>query len=104
MSFSGVALTRVRRLAPHLEVVLLMDRGVAWKVTKGMLGPGWIAGPDVRELRERPKLAKRLVAGGHRMHVWTVNTRTDLQLCLELGAEAVITDRPAYIRSMVQDT
>src|SRR6059058_3006149 len=56
MSFSGVALTRVRRLAPELEVVLLIKSGTAWKVTRGMLGPGWIAGPDVRELRERPKL------------------------------------------------
>jgi glycerophosphoryl diester phosphodiesterase len=104
MSFSGVALTRVRRLAPQLEVVLLMDSGVAWKVTKGMLGPGWIAGPDVRELRDRPKLARRLLEGGHRIHVWTVNNRADLQLCLDLGAEAVITDRPAFIRSMVHDT
>jgi glycerophosphoryl diester phosphodiesterase len=104
MSFSGVALTRVRRLAPDLEVVLLMDRGVAWKVTKGMLGPGWIAGPDVRELRERPKLAGRLAAGGHRIHAWTVNTPADLELCLRLGVEAVITDTPAYIRSLVADT
>src|SRR3954451_3798310 len=57
MSFSGVALTRVRRLAPDLEVVLLIKSGTAWKVTRGMLGTGWIAGPDVRELRDRPKLA-----------------------------------------------
>ena len=103
MSFSGVALTRVRRLAPELEVVLLIKSGTAWKVTKSMLGPGWIAGPDVRELRERPKLARRL-ARHHRIHAWTVNTRSDLQLCLDLGVEAVITDSPAYIRSMVQAT
>lgn len=104
MSFSGVALTRVRRLAPNLEVVLLIKSGTAWKVTKGMLGPGWIAGPDVRELRDRPKLARRLTRDGHRIHAWTVNTPADLRLCLELGVEAVITDSPAYIRSMVQDT
>jgi glycerophosphoryl diester phosphodiesterase len=104
MSFSGVALTRVRRLAPQLEVVLLIKSGVAWKVTKGMLGPGWIAGPDVRELRDRPKLARRLARGGHRIHAWTVNTPADLQLCADLGVQAVITDTPAYIRSIVQDT
>ncbi|MDX6325175.1 MAG: glycerophosphoryl diester phosphodiesterase [Nocardioidaceae bacterium] len=104
MSFSGVALTRVRRLAPQLEVVLLIKSGTAWKVTKGMLGPGWIAGPDVRELRDRPKLARRLLAGGHRIHSWTVNSEADLELCLDLGVQAVITDMPAYIRSMVHDT
>lgn len=103
MSFSGVALTRVRRLAPQLEVVLLIRSGTAWKVTRAMLGPGWIAGPDVRELRERPKLARRL-AREHRLHAWTVNTRADLQLCVDLGVQAVITDTPAYIRSMVRDT
>jgi glycerophosphoryl diester phosphodiesterase len=31
------------------------------------------------------------------MHVWTVNTASDLQLCLDLGVAAVITDRPAYL-------
>jgi glycerophosphoryl diester phosphodiesterase len=29
------------------------------------------------------------------MHVWTVNTVDDLDLCVDLGVEAVITDRPA---------
>jgi glycerophosphoryl diester phosphodiesterase len=29
------------------------------------------------------------------MHVWTVNTADELDLCWELGVEAVITDRPA---------
>jgi glycerophosphoryl diester phosphodiesterase len=29
------------------------------------------------------------------VHVWTVNTPEDVDLCLELGIEALITDRPA---------
>jgi glycerophosphoryl diester phosphodiesterase len=69
-----------------------------------MLGPGWVAGPDVRALRERPRLAQRLLSRGHPLHAWTVNTKADLELCLDLGVQAVITDMPAYIRSMVQDT
>src|SRR4051812_40689905 len=51
MSFSGVALSRVQRLAPALEVVLLIDSSISWKVMRGMLAPGWIAGPSVMELR-----------------------------------------------------
>jgi glycerophosphoryl diester phosphodiesterase len=31
---------------------------------------------------------------GRRIHVWTVNTLADMDLCVELGVEAVITDRP----------
>jgi glycerophosphoryl diester phosphodiesterase len=102
MSFSAVALTRVQKLAPALEVVLLIEGSVSWQVTKGMLTPGWIAGPGVDELRDKPRLGRRLRDKGHRIHVWTVNTVDDLDLCLDLGVEAVITDRPARILSLLR--
>ena len=35
------------------------------------------------------------------MHVWTVNTPAQLDLCLELGVKAVITDRPAYLLDLL---
>jgi glycerophosphoryl diester phosphodiesterase len=101
MSFSGVALTRIQRLAPALEVVLLIERSVSWQVTKAILKPGWIAGPGVHELRDRPRLGPRLRRDGHRMHVWVVNTPEELELCLQLGVETVITDRPHFIRSLL---
>ena len=101
MSFSGVALTRVQKLAPALDVVLLIEGVVSWQVTKGMLSPGWIAGPGISELRERPRLGRRLREKGHRIHVWTVNTADDLDLCMDLGVEAVITDRPAAILALM---
>ncbi len=94
MSFSWAALNRVKRLAPDLESVLLIERPYSWQVTKNLVGEDWIAGPGIRLLRENPKLAKRLARSGRRMHVWTVNTEKDLDLCLDLGAEAVITDKP----------
>ncbi len=97
MSFSGVALTRVQKLAPDLEVVLLIEGSVSWQVTRGMLLPGWIAGPGIEQLRERPRLGRRLVRDGRRIHVWTVDTVDDLDLCLDLGVEAVITNRPAQM-------
>ena len=94
MSFSWAALNRVKRLAPDLEVVLLIERPYSWQVTKNLVGDGWIAGPGIALLRENPKLARRLAKLGRRMHVWTVNRVRDLELCLELGVEAVITDKP----------
>jgi glycerophosphoryl diester phosphodiesterase len=100
MSFSGLALTRVRRLAPHVEVVLLIE-GQSWKVTRAMLGPGWIAGPGVDELRRRRNLGRRLVESGRRIRVWVVNTEDDLEVCLRFGAEAVMTDRPDHILSLL---
>ena len=94
MSFSWVALTRVRKLAPDLELVLLIDRQHSWRVTKELVTESWIAGPGIDLLRENPKVAHRLRKQGRRLHVWTVNTEEDLDLCLQLGVEAVITDNP----------
>ena len=98
MSFSGVALNRVRKLAPGMEVVLLIE-GQSWKVTRGVLGDDWIAGPGIDELKDKPKLGQRLRKDGRRIHVWTVNSREDLEICLDLGVEAVITDIPERVLS-----
>ena len=101
MSFSGVALMRVERMAPEVPVVLLIE-GISWKVTRAVLSHGWIAGPGIDELRAKPKLGGRLRAAGHRIIVWTVNTQEDLEHCIDLGVEAVITDRPDHLRSLLE--
>jgi glycerophosphoryl diester phosphodiesterase len=95
MSFSYVALNRVKKLAPHLDVVMLVDRLYSWQVTRKLTGEDWIAGPGIDLLRNNPRFARRLRAGGRRIHVWTVNEPADIDLCVGLGAEAVITDTPA---------
>lgn len=94
MSFSPVALARINKLAPDLEVVLLMRPQLSWPMVNSILSPGWIAGPGIELLRERPKLGGRLRKRGRRVHVWTVNTTEDLDFCVSLGVEAVITDDP----------
>lgn len=94
MSFSPVALTRIERMAPALEVVLLTGSAYSWRLTSGVLSPGWIAGPGIELLRENPRLGGKLRRTGRRIHAWTVNTVDDLDLCVELGVEAVMTDKP----------
>jgi glycerophosphoryl diester phosphodiesterase len=96
MSFSAVALARVRRLAPELEVVLLLERPYTWQVATSMLAPGWIAGPSIELLRDTPTLADRLRGRGRRVHGWVVNDPADLDLCTDLGVEAVMTDDPRW--------
>jgi glycerophosphoryl diester phosphodiesterase len=97
MSFSNTALQRVQRLAPGLPLVMLMDNAHSWPMTKAVLGDEWWLGPGIKELNEHPKFAKKLRKTGRPIHVWTVNTDEELQLCLDLDAAAVITDRPAYM-------
>ncbi len=94
MSFSQIALHRVRRLAPEIDLVFLLDKVYAWRLSAAIREQRWIAGPGIELLREQPRLARKLVREGLRMHVWTVNTPEDLDLCRSLGVEAVITDRP----------
>jgi glycerophosphoryl diester phosphodiesterase len=97
MSFSVTALQRANKLAPDLEYVMLIEKARHWPMLKRIVEPDWIIGPDVGELMDHPGLGRRLNDAGKRIHVWTVNTEEQLQTCLDLRAEAVITDRPAYI-------
>jgi len=97
MSFSYTALQRVERLAPEVPLVQLIDHAGYWPMLRRAIGKDWIVGPGIDELREHPKLGTRLARSGHDIHVWTVNTEADLELCLDLGVKAVITDRPKEI-------
>jgi glycerophosphoryl diester phosphodiesterase len=94
MSFSWLALRRVRRLAPGLRLVFLLDRPGRWARSRPVAAPDWIAGPGVALLREHPDRIRRIRAAGTVVHVWTVNTAADIDLCRDHGVAAVITDRP----------
>jgi glycerophosphoryl diester phosphodiesterase len=103
MSFSWVALRRVRRLAPSLRLVYLMDSPLSWASSRPFAEPDWIAGPGIELVRRHQELVRRIRESGTELHVWTVNDAADLDLCCELGVSAVITDRPgrtlAYLES-----
>lgn len=94
MSFSWIALRRVRRLAPDLRLVYLMDNPTDWARVRPFAERDWIAGPGIRLLRKHPELIRRIAASGAEIHVWTVNTEADLELCRDHEATAIITDKP----------
>ena len=102
MSFSFTALQRVRAAgagraagAADRQGAVLADAAPGDRARTGIVGPG------IALLREHPRLAGRIADSGHDIHVWTVNTEADLRLCLELGVQAVITDRPAYMLELL---
>lgn len=101
MSFSWTALQRVERMAPGLPLVMLVERAHHWPMLRRVIGPDWIVGPGIKELQEHHKLGQRILASGHDLHVWTVNTPEELQICLDLGVKAVISDRPAYMLELL---
>jgi glycerophosphoryl diester phosphodiesterase len=102
MSFSPIALRRVRQLAPELPTVMLLEL-LPPGLRNGRLPFGsTIGGPGIRLLRSHPEVADRLHERGHRVYVWTVNEPGDLDLVLNLGAEGIISDRPGYVVSRLR--
>src|SRR4029079_19558274 len=101
MSFSHTALQRMGRIAPGVRLVQLIERARSWKMLRRVLGDDWVIGPGMEFLTEHPELAERIVASGHDVHVWTVNTEDELRRCQALGVQAVITDRPAYMLELL---
>ncbi|WP_409239680.1 glycerophosphodiester phosphodiesterase family protein [Streptomyces sp. PA5.6] len=101
MSFSARSLHRVRAASPTLPTVYLMQF-VSPRHRDGRLPEGVrIAGPAMRILRNHPSYVAKLKRMGHQVHVWTVNEPEDVELCAELGVDAIITNRPKQVLSQL---
>jgi len=97
MSFSSMAMRRIRELSPTLPTVYLMDR-LPLLLRSGSLPFGAaIAGPAIELLRRDADATARFLDVGHPVHVWTVDTHEDLQLCMDQSVAAVITNRPGEV-------
>ncbi|MEV5437318.1 glycerophosphodiester phosphodiesterase [Streptomyces sp. NPDC052682] len=97
MSFSARSLHRVRAASPTLPTVYLMQF-VSPRMRDGRLPVGVrIAGPSVRVVRSHPAYVERWKRAGHQVHVWTVNEPEDVDLCVRLGVDAIITNRPRAV-------
>lgn len=97
MSFSSRSLRRVRLAAPALPTVYLMQY-VSPRHRDGRLPAGVrIAGPSMRIVRANPGYVARLHRAGNRVHVWTVDSPADVELCARLGVDAIITNRPRQV-------
>ncbi|MFG2999433.1 glycerophosphodiester phosphodiesterase [Streptomyces sp. NPDC048340] len=99
MSFSRAALTRMHRLAPGLPSVYLIERRVR------PVRPPYAthAGPGIDLVRRDPGLVGRLRARGLAVRVWTVDEPEDVELCVRLGVDTLITNRPREVRKLLND-
>jgi glycerophosphoryl diester phosphodiesterase len=104
MSFASLSLRRMRNLAPSIPTVLLLDR-VPLRLRDGSLPAGVaVAGPRIEVLRAHPRYVQRVHRNGGQVHVWTVDAAADVQLCIDLGVDAIITNRPARVLSALGRT
>jgi glycerophosphoryl diester phosphodiesterase len=99
MSFSPLALQRMRQAAPQVPRVFLMEV-LPPGLRGGQLPYGARAGgPGITLLRSRPQIAERLLERGRQVYVWTVNEPEDIDLCRRIGVTGIISDRPGYVRA-----
>jgi glycerophosphoryl diester phosphodiesterase len=99
MSFSPLAVRRIRALAPALPRVQLLDLIPPGLKPSRLPFGARIAGPGLELVRRRPDLVRRLKGRGNEVYIWTVNELADVDLVVGLGADAIITDRPAEVRN-----
>ena len=96
-----MALRRLRRLSPQLPRVLLVDR-VPIRCRSGWLPYGArYAGPGIDIIRAHPGFVRRVHESGGKVHVWTVDDPADVELCLSLGVDGIITNRPRAVIAQV---
>lgn len=98
MSFSRLAVRRVRQHAPQLPTVLLLDR-LPTTMRSGEM-PDWadITGPGIRLLREHPDYVARCAEQGRDTYCWTVDEPADIDLCRRAGVRFLATNAPAHTR------
>jgi glycerophosphoryl diester phosphodiesterase len=102
MSFSNRALQRVHKLAPRLPLVYLVDAALPALTWDGILPKNVGAvGLDVRMLR-RPKVVEAYQRRGHQVYVWTVDHHDEVDRCLELGVDVIITNRPGHVLRQIR--
>jgi len=102
MSISQVAIARMRQLCPNVPLVYLVRDSMPLRFRDGSLPRGArTAGLDKEIIRRWPQTVRRQHDRGHRVFVWTVDEEADIDRCLELGVDAMITNRPAFVRDYV---
>lgn len=97
MSFSPVAVRRVRLLAPAVPTVQLYDRMPLLRRDGSLPAAADASGPAVHILRAHPGYVRRVQARGRQVYAWTVDAAADIDLVLGLGVDVVITNRPADV-------
>ena len=102
MSFSEMAVQRFKKLSPLTQVVYLAEH-LPRRFRNGSLPAGVsISGIDVHYLKKDPDYVARVHSLGHKVHVWTVDEMSDVDFCLQLGVDAIITNHPRDVMARVR--
>ncbi len=102
-SFNPFCLRRLRRIAPDLPIGYLTAPDVGFVLRKGLLLIGVkreAVHPEYTEVNERYMARARQKQ--YRVNTWTVNETEDMRRMLDLGVDAIITDHPDVLKSVME--
>jgi glycerophosphoryl diester phosphodiesterase len=99
MSFSWFAIERIKALDKKISTTFLLHDYTPWFSTR--YSSAHSIGPGIGTLRKKPALAQKIKAVGKKLNVWTVDDPSDIILCRHLGADKLITNRPAFAREVL---
>ena len=95
MSFSWLALEKVRMISPQQSTVALLHDTFSFAMRRftsaGSIGPGITALRKKAHLLEDPR----------NLFVWTVDDADDMRFCANNGVEVLITNNPSNARSVL---
>ena len=100
MSFSWLAIEKMKRLDPTISTTFLMHKNTPW--IQARLSSAKTIGPGINELREEPIKAERVKKLGRSLNVWTVDDDADIKLCAKLGVDILITNKPSHAREVLR--
>jgi glycerophosphoryl diester phosphodiesterase len=101
MSFSPMAVRRVRQHSASLPTVLLLRQLTPVRWDGSLPRSADYTGPGIRLLREDPDYVARAASFGHQAYTWTVDEERDVELCRRLGVRYVATNSPVNTRSLL---
>lgn len=102
-SFDAASLRRVKQLAPSLRTGLIWVEAEA-AIAAGRL-PDWVdvSGANVFAVFLHPGHVPSAHAHGRQVHVWTADDPQEVRGLLDVGVDAIITNRPAAVRALVDE-
>lgn len=100
MSFSWLAIERMKRISPEIHTTFLMHQYTRWFQARH--SSAYAIGPGIKQLRSEPEIATKAAELGRDLYVWTVDHESDIKLCERLDVDILITNKPAHAREVLR--
>lgn len=101
-SFNPLSLRRVKHIAPQVVCGLLYESGVRGMLLRMLLG-GSIPGLEAHHPQHaliNARLIQSMRRRNLRVNTWTVNEEYEMRRLIDLGVDAIMTDKPDVLRKL----